>query len=287
MRMNAQRLSLMIFGAVTLWLATVVLPVTVTAVDDAPEPAVEETAGAEAERQTLLGLLLKGGLVMIPIALCSIIALTVALERSLSLKRRRIMSPEFIDSLKSALGGGHDGARVRSGLVRCDENPSPISRIYRAGILRLHKGEAAVEKAVTEAGAREVSKLKRSLRPLSVIATLAPLFGLLGTVYGMIVAFEAAAAAGVDRADTLARGIYEALVTTAAGLTLAIPVLIVYQILNARVDMLVDDIDEQATLFFEDILEQAGNIPAPSADAVPAPEIAGTAPVIQPEGAQT
>ena len=81
---------------------------------------------------------------------------------------------------------------------------------------------------------------------MSAVATIAPLLGLLGTVYGMIGAFQAASNAGAGKADTLAKGIYEALVTTAAGLTLAIPVLIFYQILSGKVDSLVDEVDDRA-----------------------------------------
>ena len=82
-----------------------------------------------------------------------------------------------------------------------------------------------------------------------MIATISPLLGLLGTVYGMIGAFQAASAAGVGKSDVLAQGIYEALVTTAAGLTLAIPVLIVYQVLNNRVDAMVDGLDTNSEEF--------------------------------------
>ena len=108
-----------------------------------------------------------------------------------------------------------------------------------------------IEKAIEDAGAREVGKMKRQLRPLSAVATISPLLGLLGTVYGMIGAFQAASAAGAGKADTLAKGIYEALVTTAAGLTLAIPVLIVYQILSNKIDSIVDEIDDIAIDFLE------------------------------------
>jgi biopolymer transport protein ExbB len=91
--------------------------------------------------------------------------------------------------------------------------------------------------------------MKRSLRGLSIIVTVAPLLGLLGTVYGMISAFETASSAGVGKADVLAKGIYEALVTTAAGLTIAIPVLLVFQFLNNRVDTIIDKLDEMGIDF--------------------------------------
>ena len=121
----------------------------------------------------------------------------------------------------------------------------------KAGISRLAQGATAIEKAIEDAGAREVDKMKRSLRPLMVIAAVSPLLGLLGTVYGMIGAFQSASAMGVGKANKLATGIYEALVTTAAGLTLAIPVLVVYWVFCAHVDKLVDRMDDQALDFLE------------------------------------
>ncbi|MBL7134260.1 MAG: MotA/TolQ/ExbB proton channel family protein [Phycisphaerae bacterium] len=197
---------------------------------------------------SLFSLILKGGYVMIPLGLCSVLALAMAVERFISLKRDKILPPEFVSGIKGAFAGSGD---IDKAVAYCEERPSPISNVFRAGISRVLHGAASVEKAIEDAGSREVDKLKRSLRPLSVIATVAPLLGLLGTVYGMISAFQSASAMGVGKADRLATGIYEALVTTAAGLTLAIPVLVVYQILCSRVDKLVDHMDDEAIEFLE------------------------------------
>ena len=112
-------------------------------------------------------------------------------------------------------------------MAYCDKVGGPVSRIFKAGIPKIGKGEQAIEKAIEDAGAREIGKMKRKLRPLAAVATISPLLGLLGTVYGMIEAFQAASNAGHGKSDMLAEGIYVALVTTAAGLSLAIPVLIV------------------------------------------------------------
>jgi len=107
--------------------------------------------------------------------------------------------------------------------------------------------------------------MKRQVRPLSAVATISPLLGLLGTVYGMIGAFQAASAAGAGKADTLATGIYEALVTTAAGLTLAIPVLICHQILIGKIDSIVDEIDDVAVDFLEHVGGNGSGDKKPSA----------------------
>lgn len=197
---------------------------------------------------SLFDLIVKGGIVMIPIGLCSVLALAIAIERFLSLKRHKILPPEFIAGIKGTFAGLDD---IDKAVAYCQERPSPISNVFRAGISRVRQGAASIEKAIEDAGSREVDKLKRSLRPLSMIANISMLLGLLGTVYGMISAFQSASAMGVGKADRLATGIYEALVTTAAGLTLAIPVLVVYQMLCSRVDKLVDSMDDEAIDFLE------------------------------------
>jgi biopolymer transport protein ExbB len=195
----------------------------------------------------LFSLLVKGGWVMIPIALASVLALTLTIERFISIRRDKLIPPQFLSGLFSRKKD--EGLDVEAGETYCRENPCLLGNLIRAGLPRIDQGERKLEHTLEEAGAREVDRLKRSLKPLSMIATIAPLLGLLGTVYGMIGAFQAASAAGVGKSDVLAQGIYEALVTTAAGLTLAIPVLIVYQVLNNRIDAMVDDLDENAEKF--------------------------------------
>ena len=198
---------------------------------------------------SLLDLLIKGGPVMIPIGMCSVLALAFTIERLISLKRRKVIPAAFIPGLREVFRGEDD---IDPGMAYCEDHPSPVSNVIKAGMNRLPQGPEAMGKAIEDAGAREVDKMKRSLRPLSVIANVSPLLGLLGTVYGLISAFQSATKGGVeDKATTLATGIYEALVTTAAGLTLAIPVLIVFAIFDTKIDVLVDSIDDEALLFIE------------------------------------
>ena len=213
-----------------------------------PPPAAGGGAAAEEGPRNLFDLLYRGGPVMIPIGICSVLALAFAVERFLSLKREKVIPRAFIDGLRQVFQGPGD---VEQGVAHCQADPSPLSNIFQAGLKRLREGSEVMEKAIEDAGGREAHKMARSLKPLSVIATVAPLMGLLGTVYGMISAFQSATAQTVNKADTLSRGIYEALVTTAAGLTLAIPVLIVYEMLSSRVDTLVDRMDDEAIGFLE------------------------------------
>ncbi len=214
--------------------------------------AENEIAEPEREKETLWSLILKGGPVMIPLGLCSLIAMTSLLERSVSLRRDRIIPKDFIAGLKARFKPGDSD--VSQGIAYCDESKSPVGRIFKAGLLNLRRGEAFVEKSIEDAGGREVDKLKRSLRLLGTIATVSPLLGMLGTVYGMIGAFETSAHADTGKAEMLAVGIYEALVTTATGLTIAIPVLICYYYLNSKIDSVVDNIDDLGIDFMEHYL---------------------------------
>ncbi|MFW5752818.1 MAG: MotA/TolQ/ExbB proton channel family protein [Planctomycetota bacterium] len=213
-------------------------------------PLAAESATAADQPESLLELLIAGGWVMLPLALCSLLALGLALERFLALRRTVIVPDDFLPGLKTAVGDTHQ-PDTTAALRYCDERKEPVAEIFRAGLTRMNERPEIIEKAIEDAGLRQVSKMKRSLRPLSTIAAIAPLLGLLGTVYGMITAFQAAAGGAVNKADTLAAGIYTSLVTTAAGLTLAIPVLLVFHWLSTRVDNVVDSIDEQAIDFLE------------------------------------
>jgi biopolymer transport protein ExbB len=125
-----------------------------------------------------------------------------------------------------------------------------VAHVFAAGIQWRDHGYEAVNRAIEDAGSREADRMKRSLRGLSTIAAVSPLLGLLGTVFGMIDAFQrTSSSGGAAKTADLATGIYEALVTTATGLTVAIPVMLVFQYLSTRVDGLIDYIDEIGTAF--------------------------------------
>lgn len=203
-----------------------------------------EEAGASQE--TLFSLIKKGGPVMIPLGIGSVMALALGIERFISLRRDRVIPPEFKAGLDAAWKSDETG---KEALAYCERAGGPVGKIFKAGLQRLGKGEDAVEKAIEDAGYREADKMKRSLRMLTIVASVSPLLGLLGTVYGMIEAFQMASSVGMGKSDVLAKGIYEALVTTATGLTIAIPVLLIYQYLSGRVDAIVDDLDEMGMDF--------------------------------------
>lgn len=197
----------------------------------------------------------KGGPVMIPIGLISVVALAVVVERLFTLRRTRVLPPQFLPGLKAVLGNG-DGDR-RSALRFCQADASPVARIFAVGVKRLHEPVELLEKHVQEAGEREVLGLRKHLRMLSAIASLSTLLGLLGTILGLITAFQTVAASGeaLGKTELLAKGIYEAMITTAAGLMVAIPVILSYHWIAAKIERLVAEMDRMTVAFLEEYAE--------------------------------
>jgi biopolymer transport protein ExbB len=209
--------------------------------------AAEVRDDAGAPQETMFSLIKKGGLVMYPLGIASVLALALATERFISLRREKVLPTGFLDGLGQTWHADPTGQLAED---YCNQSGGAVGHVFKAGIQWRDFGYQAVSQAIEDAGSREADRMKRSLRPLSAIATVAPLLGLLGTVYGMIEAFQrTSASGGAAKTADLASGIYEALVSTAAGLTLAIPVLLVFQYLSARVDGLIDMIDEVGTGF--------------------------------------
>ena len=182
---------------------------------------------------SLFDMVVGGGPIMIPIALCSVIALAYSVERWVRLTPLKLGGRGFGRELVTALKEG--GAE--RGLNLCQERKTPLARIMGTALSRWGQPFLEVEKAVEDAGAREVRHLSVNLRPLVVVAAIAPLLGLLGTVWGMIVAFSTIAMRdGLGKPELLASGISQALITTAAGLAIAIPTQAAYFYLKARIE---------------------------------------------------
>ena len=215
--------------------------------------AADSAAATSAvEVQSVWDFVVKGGPMMIPIGICSLVALTVIVERLLSLRRSRVIPPDFLSGVKEVLDDQSDD-RAKA-VEYCESNGSPIAGIFAVGIKRLGEPIELLEKHVQEAGERVVLKLRKYLRMLSVIAAIAPLMGLLGTIFGMIKAFQTVAVSGeaLGKTELLAKGIYEAMNTTAGGLMVAIPVLIGYHWISAKIDHLVSEMDQMTVEFIEE-----------------------------------
>lgn len=201
--------------------------------------------------QSIWDFILKGGPTMIPIGLCSFVALTIIVERLLSLRKRQVIPPDFVPEVTKLLDDNR-GDRTAA-IELCQNNGSPIATVFAAAIKRINDPIELLERNIRDAGERAVFALRKNLRGLSVIASIAPLLGLLGTIFGMINAFQTVATSGdaLGRTELLATGIYQAMITTAAGLLVAIPVLIAYHWLSARVERLVAEMDRVTVAFLE------------------------------------
>jgi len=174
--------------------------------------------------------------------LFSIVAFMVALERFLNLTHEKVIPSSFASSLRDLASRNDSSAENFRSLA--ESSASPIGRILKAGVLRAGRPLTEVEKSMEDALAREMSSMRSRNRPLTVVGNIAPLLGLLGTVVGMIFAFSTASQVGLGKADELAKGIYLALLTTAGGLTIAIPSMLAAAWFSARAERFMREVDE-------------------------------------------
>ncbi len=212
-------------------------------------------AASSGQIQSVWDFVVKGGPMMIPIGILSLVALAVIIERLASLRRGNVIPSQFLPGVQAVL---RNGLEDRTAAVEyCQDNGSPVANIFATGIKRLGEPIELLEKHIQEAGQREVRKLRKFLRLLAVTASIAPLMGLLGTIFGMIKAFQTVATSGeaLGKAELLAKGIYEAMITTAAGLLVAIPALIAYHWISAKIEHLVAEMDRMTCEFVEEYAE--------------------------------
>lgn len=182
------------------------------------------------------------GPMMLPILGCSVILLMFVLERGIALRRRRVIPKHFVKLFLNELDEGQ--LKPDEALELCEENRSPISEVFAAAVKKWNRPSVEVEQTVIDAGERVAYGLRKYLRLFNGIATVSPLLGLLGTVLGMIEAFNAIASSdAMGRPERLAEGISQALLTTAGGLSVAIPAFIAYMYFTSRVDRLIIEID--------------------------------------------
>jgi biopolymer transport protein ExbB len=182
---------------------------------------------------------------LLPFVIASIISMWFIIERLVMLRSGRVIPRHFVTRFLKLLQEGKLNARTS--LRLCEENPSPISSVFAHGVRKWGKPSVEVEQAIIDGGERQLSQLRKHLRVINGVATVAPLMGLLGTVIGMILAFnEIANSSAMGKAESLAGGIAMALLTTAFGLGIAIPSLIMYMYLAGRVDALVMEMDQSS-----------------------------------------
>jgi biopolymer transport protein ExbB len=231
-----------------------------TAPNDSTEIAAEIQALIKKEQSGFINRLkrsgigqnyIKGGNFMHPLLLASIIALVFIIERLWTLSRARINVKNLMGKIIRNLR--EEG--IQSALEVCQRTRGPIAAILHSGLLRADKGPDAVEKAIETAGTIEMSFLERGLVALATISNVAPLLGFLGTVSGMISAFAAIAAAEQVSAKLVAKGIQEALITTATGLIIAVPVTIAHNFFVSQIDRFIIEMEEASATVVNELIE--------------------------------
>jgi len=188
-----------------------------------------------------------GGLLMLPLFLCSVIAIAIIAERFWSLQSKRIAPPELMTQIWQWLR--YD--QVDKNRIAALQKDSPLGQILAAGLINRTCTRDITKEGIEDIGRHVTLSLERNLNTLGTIAAITPLLGLLGTVIGMIKVFAVITTEGVGNPETLAGGISEALITTAAGLVIAIPSLIFYRFFRGKISQLVVDMEEQALKLIE------------------------------------
>ncbi len=208
----------------------------------------------------------KGGILMIPILLCSVIALAIFLERLWALQRPNVIPTRFLKLVMELL----ERREFEQAQALCKGNDSSLAAVVGSGLRHAGKGRSLIKEVMEETGRRETAYLERGVGVLGLIASVAPLLGLLGTVTGMIRVFqrvvnqvEASGGAQVN-AGALANGIWEALITTAAGLSVAIPVFVMFKFLTSRVDGLLVEMEERSLEMAELMVGGLDAVPTPA-----------------------
>ena len=190
-----------------------------------------------------------GGPFMAPIILCSIAAVGILLERLWTLQRKRVLPEELIKKLSSFAEGG----QVSPKFIEALEKNSPLGRVLAAALANRDRGREIMMERVQDTGRHVVHELERFLNTLGTIASISPLLGLLGTVTGIIRAFNAVMLGGMGDPRVLAGGISEALICTAGGLTVAIPAYIAHRYLRGKVERIVIEMEKIAINFADSL----------------------------------
>src|SRR5450432_4563889 len=193
-----------------------------------------------------------GGPLMWPIILCSIGAVSIILERLWTLQDKRVVPPELTQKVRQLI----EANQINDKVIAALEQNSPLGKLLAAALMNRHRSREVIMERLEDTGRHVVHELERFLSTLGTIAGVSPLLGLLGTVTGIIKAFNAIEAGGMGDPRALSGGIAEALVATAAGLCVAIPSLVAYRYLRGRVDRIVVEMEKHA-LRLADAVESA------------------------------
>ncbi len=211
----------------------------------------------------------KGGPVMWPLLAFSIMGVAFSIERFFALRKAQINVNEFLAKIRKALMVNRS---LRDAVKICEQYRGPVASIMKAGLLKFGQPKEDVEKTIENAALFEMGRLERGLNVLATTANVAPLLGFLGTVAGMINSFDALAKQGLSNPGAVAAGISEALITTATGLIIAIPIQLAYNYFATRINKFVRDIETATNMLIETFseMDRGGITPDRSEPAGPA-----------------
>ena len=202
-----------------------------------------------ASRVSALSFFAKGGFMMYPILFCSILIVGIGVERAYNLRRKNIINAEFLGRIRSHW----NWKDIQLGLQLCDSHDTSLARILKTGLLRFGGKLDEIERAIEGAGQHEASLMNSNLRLLGALANITPMMGLLGTVFGMIKAFNVISQSGTGNPGLVASGISEALITTAAGMIVGIPALALYHYFRGKIDRYVFEMEEISFQLVEEL----------------------------------
>lgn len=192
----------------------------------------------------MMEIFVKGGPIMYFILICSVAAVTIFINRVLSLHKAHINRQEFMAGLRNAL----KAKRITEAVSTCAQTPGPVANVLKAGIMNHDRGINVIKETMEGVSLHEISRMERGIPLLATIAVISPLLGFLGTILGLMNTFgKMVAQGGLLTGTDLASGIWQALFTTAFGLSVAIPVYLAYNYLVTRVERIVGDMEESAT----------------------------------------
>jgi biopolymer transport protein ExbB len=206
--------------------------------------------------------LVKGGVTMIPLGLCSILGVAVVIEKAFSLRRKKVIVPEIVNVLENIRGPQDVGLA----LSICEKYEGPFANIIRAGLENRNLPKDEIKEALVDQGRQEVRTLERGLAMLETIAGIGPLLGLFGTVLGIFKVFNVISALGVGQAQAFSAGLSEAIITTIVGLAIGIPAVVFFNYFTNKAENLILEIEKYSTALVKKVAAFKSNYEA--ADAI-------------------
>ncbi len=234
-------------------LFSMLLQAVTTAADTASRAAAAAATPPPQETLSLFDLYMKGGVIMYPITALSLISIYFFVERYMTIRKASKIDPTFILQVKDLVNSGN----LKGAKSLCERTPTPYARIVEKGVTRIGNPLKNIEVGMEAVGKLEVYKLEKTLFVLSTIASIAPMFGFLGTVFGMIKTFFNIAQSANIAIDVIAGGIYIKMVSSAGGLIVGVMSYVFYNYLNAKIDRVVNQMEAVSFEFLEMLQEPA------------------------------